>query len=96
MYRYAWKSVILNETCNTCQEIDQSCGTVKEYGIHNRVGKCQAIANYTRWKTSECVNGQEKMTSELHKTGPISCGLMVMQALENSEMKYLSNTTSTL
>jgi len=46
--------------------------------------------------TSGCVNGQEKMTSDLHKSGPISWGVMVMQILENLEMEFLSNTTSIL
>ena len=53
MYRYAQKRGITNETWNNCQAMDQSCSAVNQYGIHNTVGKCHAIANYNRWKVSE-------------------------------------------
>lgn len=91
MYAYAHKTGIPDETCANYQAADTTCTAFNQCGTCKGPGDCVAITNYTRYKVLDYgsinppsgVTMAQAIKNEIHKNGPISCGIEATSALDN-------------
>lgn len=88
VYEYGHEHGIPEESCQIYTAVDPArfeCSPIQQCANCDHEHGCWAIERFPKWFVDEygSVSGADRMKAEIYARGPIACGLMANQALED-------------